>query len=98
MTKSTGDDPHTLMMKSLIAMNEDYFQNKLQVANDGKPSKLKLKIPSNTGCTIYKRDYIKNLQSQINPHGVIPNFKENKIKPDFFGNTTYRNEFMGVQN
>lgn len=91
MTKSTADDPHKLMMKSLIAMNEDYFQNKLQVANDGKPSKLKLKIPSNTGCTIYKRDYIKNSQSQINPFGVIPNFKESKIKPDFFGNTTYRN-------
>lgn len=91
MVKSNVDDPHTSMMKSLIAMNEDYFQNKLQVPNDGKPSKLKLKIPSTTGATIYKRDYIKNFQSLINSHGIIPNFKENKVKPDFFGNTTYRN-------
>ncbi len=53
------------MMKSLIAMNEDYFQDKLHVSNDGKPSRLKLKIPSQTGFTVYKRDYIKNLNNHM---------------------------------
>lgn len=52
------------MMKSIIAKNEEYFQNKLQISNDGKPNKLKLKIPSKTGFTVYKRDYIKNMQDQ----------------------------------
>lgn len=59
-----GDDPHAFMMRSLIAMNQDYFQSKLEISNDGKPKQLKLKIPSKTGFTIYKRDYIKNSQSQ----------------------------------
>lgn len=69
------DDPKTTMMKSIIAMNEDYFQNKLQVSNSGKPNKEKLKIPSKTGFTIYKRDYIKNSQSQAALKNLIPNFK-----------------------
>lgn len=69
------DDPKTTMMKSLIAMNEDYFQNKLQVATDGKPSRLKLKIPSKTGFTIYKRDYLRNSKSQVGLKNTIPSFK-----------------------
>lgn len=78
-------------MKSLIEMNEDYFQDKLQAINNGKPSKLKLKIPSATGFTVYKKDYRKGNHSQSKLHGSGTNFKENKIKLDFFGNTTYRN-------
>ena len=79
------------MMKSLIEMNEDYFQDKLQAVNNGKPSKLKLKIPSATGFTVYKKDYRKGDCSQDKLHGSNSSFKESKIKLDFFGNTTYRN-------
>lgn len=78
-------------MKTLIEMNEDYFQDKLLAINNGKPSKLKLKIPSATGFTVYKKDYRKGNNSQGKLHGSAANFKENKIKLDFFGNTTYRN-------
>ncbi len=68
------------------------------MSNDGKPSNLKLKIPSHTGFTIYRRDYVKN--SQDTPINQQHNqaFKEKKAKADFFGNTTYRNEFLGHQN
>ena len=62
-------------MKSLIAMNEDYFQDKLHVSNDGKPSRLKLKIPSQTGFTVYKRDYIKNYSSQLQLKNQVHHFK-----------------------
>ena len=72
-------------------MNEDYFQDKLQVMNNGKPSKLKLKIPSRTGFTVYKKDYRKGKRNQTKLHQSVLNFKENKIKVDLFGGTTYRN-------
>lgn len=98
LPKAKPEDPHSMMMRSLIAMNEDYFQDKLQVANDGRPGKLKLKIPSRTGFTVYKKDYIKNHKSQLNLQANAGGFKENKIKADFFGSTTYRNEYKGDQN
>ena len=85
------------MIKSLVAMNEEYFQNKLKIASDGRPNKLKLKIPSYTGFTIYKRDYTKNEGSKPKTE-LSPAFKENKVKGDFFDGTTYRNEYNGVQN
>ena len=61
------------------------------LAPNGKPSKLKLKIPSATGFTVYKKDYRKGNQSQSKLHGSGTNFKENKIKLDFFIIFSYRN-------
>lgn len=83
-------------MKSLIAQNESYFQNKLNISCDGRPNNLKLKIPSHTGGTIYKRDYMgKNrLPNDMNSsqEKFVPN-KPSKSN-DFFDGTTYKTEFI----
>jgi len=52
-------DPHSSMMKEIIKINEEYFQSKIQVNFNGRSQELKLKIPSKTGFTVYKKDYSK---------------------------------------
>lgn len=75
-------------------MNESYFQNKVKVPKDGHPNNLKLKIPSATGGTVYKRDYRrKNKQSYTT---VLPSkfvMKESSYGSEYFGGTMYNKDF-----
>jgi hypothetical protein len=83
------------VLKALVAINQNYFRNKLEVGVDGRPRQLKLSIPSKTGWTIYKKDYLKKSYSQAQ---MIPKFKESQLDGIFFGNTTYKYDFLGKQN
>lgn len=53
-------------MKSVVAMNEGYFRDKITVKNNAKPCNLRLKLPFKTSNTTYKKDYIKNSKSAYN--------------------------------
>ena len=44
-------------LKEIVKMNEDYFRTKMKISENPRPNPLKLKIPSTTGKTIYKKDY-----------------------------------------
>lgn len=59
------EDPLKSQLKSLIALNQNYFQDKLNVPDDGRRSNLKIKIPSRTGGTAYKRDYQNTMASSL---------------------------------
>ena len=88
-------DPFKEEMRNLISMNENYFQNKLKVCDNGSPNNLKLKIPSKTGSTVYKHDYVKNYSSSAGLNkksGKYTNISTEKN--NFFGGTTYEADFI----
>lgn len=46
-------------MKTIVAINEEYFREKLKIKNTGKPNKLRLLLPTKNSRTTYRTDYIK---------------------------------------
>lgn len=71
-TKAELDQFFRNTMKSLIANNEAYFQNKCNqcvyvviISENGKKKDLRLKIPSKTGITIYKKDYNRKYRLRV---------------------------------
>lgn len=82
-------------MKEIVRINQDYFQSKINLSVKGRSQELKLKIPSKTGFTVYKKDYTKK-QSNDPLKGRYPHkFEPNTLSTDFESTTTYKNDFLG---
>ena len=83
-------------MKQIISMNEQYFQNKISMKEGSKPNDLKLKIPSSTGGTIYKKDYVKKERANYNNSKSQDHFESSQISIPFTGSTVYRVNYLYI--
>jgi hypothetical protein len=67
-------------------MNEQYFLSKIQPDLSAKNKGLKLKLPSQTGRTTYKKDFIKKDKIKTNPNFNLTNkFNTNTSGTSFGG-------------